>query len=302
MKIGFYLVRGLLRGLSALPLGFHYAWAGFFAWVMRDLLHYRRDVVTINLARSFPEKKYSELRRISKQFYKHFGEILAEAIWYGGCLNPKRLHKQHLVETVNPEVLDEAFRGSPSVMVMDSHCGNWELLGGYFEYDYRVPQQSPCSVKDVVVVYKPLSSKLWDEMMRLNRCAPLLRDGFDGYVSNKNVLRHALSHRNEKKIYIFACDQRPYASAMTHDDVDFLHQPTKAMLGAASLACKMKMSVVYLNMKRVEKGRNEITFTPICMDASTMTPHQIMQEYFTLLEKDINALPWNYLWSHKRWK
>ena len=28
----------------------------------------------------------------------------------------------------------------------------------------------------------------------------------------------------------------------------------------------------------------------------------IMEKYYTLLEEDINAQPWNYLWSHKRWK
>lgn len=296
-------MRGLMRGLSLFPLGFHYAWAGFFAWVLKDVLHYRRDVVLVNLARSFPEKKYPELRRISDRFYRHFGEILAEAIWFGGCRNPERLRKSQLVRAVNPEVLDEAFLSSPSVMVLDSHCGNWELLGGFFSYDHRPSTvQRVCGPDDVVVVYKPLTSKLWDELMRENRCAPLLRGGFKGYTSSEHVLRHALAHRNEKKIYIFASDQKPYAFSMTHDELEFMHQPTKVMLGGASLACKLRMSVLYVNMKPVEKGRYEMKLTPICSDASTLTPHQVMEEYFKLLEKDLVELPWNYLWSHKRWK
>jgi lauroyl/myristoyl acyltransferase len=43
-------------------------------------------------------------------------------------------------------------------------------------------------------------------------------------------------------------------------------------------------------------------FKQICSDASTMEPRQINQEFFAMLEQDLNELPWNYLWSHKRWK
>ena len=63
MKILTKLMQGLLRVFSALPLGFHYAWAGFFAWLLRDVMHYRRDVVMINLSRAFPDKKYKELKQ-----------------------------------------------------------------------------------------------------------------------------------------------------------------------------------------------------------------------------------------------
>ncbi len=74
MKILTKLMQGLLRVISALPLGFHYVLAGFFAWLLRDVMHYRRDVVMINLSRAFPDKKYKELKQISNAFYKHFGE------------------------------------------------------------------------------------------------------------------------------------------------------------------------------------------------------------------------------------
>ena len=303
MKILRYLTRWLLLAFSALPLRVHYAWARFFAWVLKDVMHYRRDVVMTNLARSFPDKKYGELRQISSRFYRHFGDIIAEAIWFGGRMDPAKLHKQHLVETVNPEVVDEAFAHSPSVMILNTHCGNWEILGGFFEYDYREPPaERPCGIHDAVVVYKPLESRFWDEIMRLNRCAPILRRGFKGYVSFTSVLRYAVTHRAEKKIYIMNSDQFPYGKAMTHEMVDFMHQPTETMFGAASLAKKFGMSVLYMNMSSVSRGHNELRFTEICRDASTMEPRQIMEKYYSLLQNDLDRLPWNYLWTHQRWK
>ena len=178
MKILTKLMQGLLRVISALPLGFHYAWAGFFAWLLRDVMHYRRDVVMINLSRAFPDKKYKELKQISNAFYKHFGEVIAETIWFGGCRNPERLHRKRLVEYTNLDTVEAVLAESPGVVVLNSHFGNWELTGGCLTYDYRPDsERSKMEANDIIAVYKPLSSKMWDEIMRVNRCAPVLRDG-----------------------------------------------------------------------------------------------------------------------------
>ena len=66
MMIGSVILLSLMRALAALPLRFHYACAGFFSWLLKDVLRYRRDVVMANLSRSFPEKKYDELTQEDK--------------------------------------------------------------------------------------------------------------------------------------------------------------------------------------------------------------------------------------------
>jgi KDO2-lipid IV(A) lauroyltransferase len=52
----------------------------------------------------------------------------------------------------------------------------------------------------------------------------------------------------------------------------------------------------------LEQGRYEMTFIPICEDASKTTPEDILRRYYDLLEQEINETPGNWLWSHKRWK
>jgi KDO2-lipid IV(A) lauroyltransferase len=74
------------------------------------------------------------------------------------------------------------------------------------------------------------------------------------------------------------------------------------MLGGAGVAHKLGQSVVYLKMKRVERGHYQMTFIPICRNAAESTPEDIMRKYFDLLEEEINETPYNWLWSHKRWK
>lgn len=302
MPVFGHIFKGFLRLAGKLPLGFHYAFGAFVAFLAEKVLRYRREDVMINLSRSFPEMKYDGLKDLSRRFYRHFGDIIAETIWFGACRSDKRLTEQRICEVVNPEVLQHCYDNSPSVMVLYSHCGNWELYGGMPYYNFT-GRAFPLTEDNVCVVYKRLSSHMWDRIMKDNRCAPLKsRDTFEGYVESNDLMRFALRHRDRKMIYNINTDQSPYYNAKGTVDVDFMHQPTRSMTGAAALACRLGFSVVYLNMRPASRGHYLIEYTPICDDASGMSPEDITGQYYRLLEKDLNAMPYNYLWSHRRWK
>lgn len=298
-KFGVKIVRGLVKVFGKLPLRVHYWFAGFLTWIMRDLMRYRYDVVMINLARSFPEKKYKELVAIAKECYRHLGEIFVEAIWFGAS-SYKRLYKSGIVTVTNPEVFNEMFEKSPNTTVLFSHCGNWELLGGVLGYRTSTGEKLILKEEQIRVVYKELHSKFSDDFFRLNRVNPLERVGIECEIESSKILRTALKGRNEKAVYIYIADQYPYMSA--HNVGTFLSQPTFAMLGSAGVAHKLGHSVVYMKMKRVQRGRYEMTFVPICDDASEVAPEVIMRKYFDILEEEIRETPHNWLWTHKRWK
>ena len=98
------IFRGLIVLLSKLPLSFLYRVGDFFAWLAGKVLHYRSDVVWINISRSFPDKKYKELKQIYKDFYRHLGELVAEFVWFGGSTF-KSLRKKGIVRITNSQVL-----------------------------------------------------------------------------------------------------------------------------------------------------------------------------------------------------
>lgn len=299
-NLAYKIVRGLMVVLGKLPLGFHYAWAGLISRLAGSVIHYRRDVVMTNISRSFPDKKYKDLKVISRDFYRHFGEIIAEAIWFAGA-TPERLRRSHVVEMENPEELNRLYSSSPSVLLLASHAGNWELFGGYYSYSYSQPMA--CGENDVCIVYKKLSSPVWDDVMKANRVAPVVdKEHFDGVVESQEVIRYMVRHRSDRKIYCFITDQHPYRGSAGIDVGEFMHQPTTSMDGGAKLACKFGMSVAYLTMERAGRGHYRLKFVTICEDASATSPEAIMRKYYELLQKDIEAQPSNYLWTHKRWK
>lgn len=297
-KIAKYLLKGLMAVFAALPLKVHYFNSLWIAWLLR-ISGYRGDDIMINLARSFPEKKYGELKLIKKDFYKHLAYIIVEAIWFGGC-TAERLRRQRIGEFTNPEVMAKIHENAASTVLLCAHYGNWELSGGYPLFNYH-DCPNYISDKTCCTVYKKLSSEIWDDIMRLNRIAPLDHN-YKGYLETGEVLRYMINHKGEKKFYIFITDQSPYGNSTASMQLKFLNQPTLTMTAGASVAHKFNYAVVYLSMQRDRVGHYSITFKPICEKASEMSAEDIMRQYYSFLEDDIRTDPSSYLWSHRRWK
>lgn len=287
----------------ALPLRVHYFLGRILAWFLKHVYHYRRDDVMINISRCFPDKDYKEIVRLTDAFYDHFAMILAETLWFGGSnLHKGRVRKSGIVRITNPEVVAKPLEEGRSIMVLGSHLGNWELIGGFLEYvDLDLLESLPVNEDNVVVVYKKLESAFFDRFMRDNRT--MLFKDFPGYVESGDVIPYAFSHRHDPKIYIFFTDQFPYRIATKHVlPKPFMHQKTLVMTGGAALAKKFGMAVWYMNVDRIRRGHYEITLKPITDNASGSTPEAVMEKFYDYLGEDLEANPTNYLWSHKRWK
>lgn len=267
---------------------------------MGKTLAYRRDVVMVNLSRSFPEKKYKELEKICDKFYERLVTIFTEAIWFGSSSN-ERLDKSHIAELHGTEPLNKYYEQGKSVFVLSSHMGNWEIIGGIKHFEYSNPLLYP--ENDICVVYKKQSSPMMNEFLKDNRISALKdKEHYDGMVETKSVMRYAVKNRHISKLYTFIGDQYPYTGAGRIEIESFLGQKTPSMIGAASLACKMALPLVYQNMLVKEDGNYDINYIVIAEDASKFTPEELMTKFYELLEADLRLQPWNYLWSHKRWK
>ena len=300
-KVAVKILRAILVILSKLPLKFHYFMGDVLSWLMKNVLRYRYDVVVMNISRSFPEMKYKALKKIVNDFYRHFGEIFAEAIWFSGS-DYRRLYRSGIVTVTNPEVVSDMFAEAPSLTVLSTHCGNWELMGGFLGYRRPGDHEYAFGEEQISVVYKRLSSEVWDKVFRLNRISPLEKVGVECEVESSDILRFSLRHKDEKRVYIYPTDQAPYTKAGRFPIGEFMSQPTNAMLGSVGVACRLSHAVVYMKMKRVERGRYEMTFIPVTHDASKVAPEELMRKYYDLLEEEIRETPANWLWTHKRWK
>ncbi len=302
-NLGVSLVCGLLYLQGSLPLGVHRGWARVLAWLLEHVFHYRESVITVNLARSFPEKDYGELARIRRRFYLHLASIFTETIWFSACRGERgrrRLVRSHIVEFENPSELNRLYGESGQLMILQAHAGNWELIGGLANYSYQEALQ--LQVDAFAIAYLPLHSAFWDKVMAWIRQAAVEDLPFEGYVASERVIRFAYERRDRKYTYVFDTDQYPYWEVGT-TRLPFLNQSTRVMTGATKLACKLDMSVGYLRYRYREDGKGyRMSVVPVASHASAHRPEELLKQYYQLLEEDIREQPWNYLWSHKRWK
>lgn len=301
-NIGGLIFYYLTRPLAALPLSFHRRFGSALGSFVGSILHYRRDVVMINLARCFPEKKYDELKSICKQFYRHFGKVIGEAMWFGGRTSPDRVQKSRIVQIDNVELLNSLYDKGKSVFLLCSHCGNWELGGGFPHYAYQEPLKFP--EDDICIIYRKLASPTFDYFMARNRTALVAdKKHYEGMLESFDVMQYVLlDHRNDLKLYDFISDQYPYSETSKVPIGSFMGQSTFSMDGGPALAHRLHCPVVYMSMKEGEDGNYTIHFTRICEDAKQLTTKEILEKYYALLEQELREQPWNYLWTHKRWK
>lgn len=298
-KLKLALLTASARFFSMFPLKVHYFWADVIAWVLRNVVGYRREVVAVNMGRSFPASAcyYDDIERFSRNYYRHMAEIMTEAIWFFGA-SPKKMLRSGLVTVVNSRLLGQAWDSAPSVIVFYSHCGNWELMGGVPHSKCADAEAFPVPEERLRCVYKALSDKTWDEFFKRSRVS-MSKSG-DMMLESKQLLRYMLTNRNERLVYFLNIDQSPYTSAV--EIGNFMNQPTKAFLGPAEIAHKFGFAVLYMSFERRERGHYDVSFTPICMDASEMEPKDMIRKYYDCLEDEIYRCPDNWLWSHKRWK
>ena len=66
--------------LSLLPRRFFYLLSDICAFFL-NLVGYRRSVIDVNMARSFPQAGYGEIKKWRREYYKYMMDITFESIW-----------------------------------------------------------------------------------------------------------------------------------------------------------------------------------------------------------------------------
>ena len=286
----------LMRGLSFFPLRLHYCCARFTAWIIGNVVGYRKEVIDANLRAAMPCLGDGERRRLEKDYYRYIADLVAEFVWCVGK-SGDRLSRKGFVRVENPEILKKLHSKGHGVMVLCSHSGNWEMLPAAVDL-YTASGEFVKS--DFATTYKRLRNDFWEAVTikarTYGKCSP------SQFIDSRGILRYMVKHRDEGKIYHFLVDQYPYGTATPYYIGEFFGLPTDAIMGAANLAERFAMPVVYLHNFRKSRGQYVMVPEEICGDASVMGAEAVMKRYFEMLEADVKQYPCNWLWSHKRWK
>ncbi len=248
---------------------------------------YRKKVVVQNLKNSFPEKTEEEIQKITKQFYKHFCDVIFETLKLY-TISQENLKKRIVFTDEAIKTMNSFFDKGQSIVGVIGHVGNWEW--GAISHQIYFKQL-------ITGVYHPLSNKSFDAFMLK------LRGRFGGNIVSMTALYKELLTLRQKNIPttigLIADQTAPPESAYW---LTFLNQDTPVFVGTEKLAKKFNYPVVYLPIKKIKRGYYQMGAIVITENPKDMPDGKITELHTRELEKNIQEQPFSWLWSHRRWK
>ena len=282
--ISYYLTLGMGRIISLLPLSWLYVFSDFLTFMMRRVLKYRHEVIDSNLTKSFPEKSLEELKKIKKEFYRNFADILVESI-KSLSISEKEIRRRFTL--ANPEVFQNIYDQGKGVIMVMGHYTNFEWTA--MSIPLLVPQ--PC-----FAVYHPLKNK------RFNRLIVSIREQFGlKLFSMDDTYPFMLNNQADRPLYVFMADQSPHIGKIKYR-TNFFNQSTPVHLGVENLARKCDLAVVFIVTERLKRGHYQVRAELLYEDVGDLPQYEVTDTHVKKLEEAIQRHPENWLWSHKRWK
>lgn len=281
--LAYYIALPLLHGIALLPMPVLYALSDGLFVVVFHLLGYRRGVVRTNLRNSFPDKGADELRKIERDFYRWFCDLLLETL--------KTLHitpelAERLVQVVGVDVLRRYRDQGRSIIIVMGHWGNWELGGARF---------ATLGLHRLNVIYHPLHNRHFNALIirMRNRLG-------NGLYPMAETMKCMLRDRDQLTATAFIADQTPPPERAYW--TTFLHQDTPVFWGTEKIAAKLGYPVVYCGIDRAARGRYIMHFEDLVPEPKGTPDGFISEAHTRRLEQDIRSRPAIWLWTHRRWK
>jgi KDO2-lipid IV(A) lauroyltransferase len=280
----YYVLYGLVRFFSILPLPVLYFFADVIYVFVYYVTGYRKKVVMKNLSLAFPEKTEKERRRIAKDFYHQLIDTFIETIKFFSW-NIEEVNRRMTVDVTG---LEKTYNLGRPVHVLAMHNFNWEFANWWVSANAPIPFYG---------IYLPVGNRHFDRMMyRMRakygtRLIPATRFR-ESYAAVKDT-HHLLGS---------AADQSP-ADPRNAWWVEFFGRRTAFVRGAERGARAARAAVVFVHFFRAgRRGHYELHTKLFTTDASLLAPGEMTKAYTQYVEASVRSRPSNYLWSHRRWK
>jgi len=283
--IVYYIAVPFIYFFSVLPWSVLFIFSDFFFLLIYYVFRYRRQIVSMNLANSFPEKSHKELKSIEFRFYRYFADMVFE-MFKLFTMSPEQKLERCKMDTETLLLFKDLYKKGRSTIAVIGHYGNWEYCPS------GLPLQTDFQT---YVIYHPLTNPYFDRLMSRLRTRTSCK-----LYTMAGTLKGMITNRNELNMTAFLSDQSPDPKGAYW--TKFLNQDTPVFIGSEKIAQKLQMAVIYGSLERLKRGKYIFHAQLICEDASKAQYSEITESHLRMLEKDILKAPEYWLWTHRRWK
>lgn len=266
-----------LESVAWLPHSILYAISTGLHFFLQYIIRYRKRVIETNISKAFPDIKSMESRQIQSKYYQHLSRLIVE--FFISLRADKKFFQQHIYYK-NQALIQQLYDKKKPLIILLAHCGNFEWLclsSGFLPFEN-------------FLVYKKINDSVFNNWIKKSRSK------FGGNLVEINELAKVILQNKNKIISVsLIADQIPVDVANA-DWTMFLHQETAFYKGAERLAKLLNAEIVYAKVLNEKKGYYSVEFLPL------NKMENITKQYAEQLSAQIHEQPYNWLWSHKRWK
>ncbi|MBN9379363.1 MAG: lysophospholipid acyltransferase family protein [Chitinophagaceae bacterium] len=280
----YYVVYGILYGVSLLPMWLLYPMADVLSLLLYYVIGYRRKVTRSNLRMAFPEKTEEEIIRIEKKFYRNFVDSFIETI---KLLSANHAYIKQRFVIDNPEILDNFYDEGRKCQLHLGHTFNWEVANVAMPLICRYP---------FIVAYMPVENKIFERLFLHLR-------GRTGSIllPSTRMQRAIIPYRNTQYLLTLVADQAPANSEQSYW-LNFFGRPTSFLRGPERGARIADIPAVFVKFYKSRRGHYRVFLTTLSDHPAALPEGELTRRYCRILEDAIREYPDLWLWSHRRWK
>ena len=241
-----------------------------------------KKTIEQNISFAFQESDKEFKKAIINNMWKSYGKILAEYVFMKYF---RKINSEKFLKIKGQQILEEIKHSKEPVIFVSGHFDNFELMAMHIEK----------SGVDLAAIYRPLNNNFLSPLMENIRkkyiCRKQIKKGISG---TREILKHFTSGTS----IALMIDQR------VSEGIKSLLFRNEALTTTipAQFVKKFKCKIVPIYIKRENNDNFMLEIMqPINFDNSE-TIENITLKLNQLLEKMIIRNPYQWIWSHNRWK
>ena len=241
-----------------------------------------KKVIEKNISFAFYKLDKESKEKIINNMWKSYGKILAEYVFIKYF---RKIESEKFLEVKGQEILEKIKLSKDPVIFVSGHFDNFELMAMHIEK----------SGVDLAAIYRPLNNNFLSPLMENIRkkyiCRKQIKKGISG---TKEILKHFKSGTS----IALMIDQRVSQGIKS---LLFRNEALTTTIPAQFVKkFNCKVVPIYIERKSDENFILEI-MQPINFNNGE-TIEDITLKLNQLLEKMIIRNPYQWIWSHNRWK
>ena len=281
----YLIIYPFLWCISMLSFKALYLFSDFVYLIIYYVIGYRKKTVRENLALALPHLPDQERLDIEKKSFRHLCDMFLEMI-KTMTISKKEISKRFTF--TNLDVYKKLETQEKSIAMMMAH---------YASYEWAISMNTHATYSGFAI-YKKIANPYFDTLVRN------IRSRFKAtLITTKETVPCITNNKknNLLSVFGFASDQSHKAESAFHWQ-KFMGIEVPVHTGAEMLSKKHNMNVIFLKVKKVNRGYYEASFEILSENVNEVPNYEITDKFLKLVEQQIYEAPEYYLWTHKRWK